>query len=126
MCTHDKTLHCVQDYTAVIQSLPERDPPSYFGLPANIDRSSQRTNSAQVISQLRILKRSQSAGDKFDREAWSNELNPILALWKKLNQVHEETELLAMCMYISLALVPGYATKFLGLAILMNFEPSQN
>ena len=61
--------------------------PSYFGLPANIDRSSQRTVSNQVISQLRVLKRSQSAGDKFDRDAWSTELNPILALWKKLNQV---------------------------------------
>ncbi len=72
---------------AVIHSLPERDLPSYFGLPANIDRSRQRTISNQVIAQLRVLKRSQSAGDKFDRETWSSELNPILALWKKLNQV---------------------------------------
>ncbi len=77
----------IQDYSAVINSLPERDLPSFFGLPANIDRSSQRNISNQVISQLRVLKRSPSAGDKFDREAWCTELNPILAVWKKLNQV---------------------------------------
>lgn len=43
--------------------------------------------STQVISQLRILGRSVTAGCKFDREIWSNELSPILNLWKKLNQV---------------------------------------
>jgi dynein heavy chain 2 len=40
-----------------------------------------------VISQLRVLMRSESTGDKFDRELWTAELNPLLALWKKLNQV---------------------------------------
>ncbi|KAI2562559.1 DYNC2H1 isoform 8, partial [Pan troglodytes] len=39
-----------------------------------------------VISQLRILGRSITAGSKFDREIWSNELSPVLNLWKKLNQ----------------------------------------
>ena len=80
------SLH-IQDYNAVISSLPEYDPPSFFGLPANIDRSSQRTISSQVIFQLRVLMRSESTGDKFDRELWAAELNPLLALWKKLNQV---------------------------------------
>lgn len=41
----------------------------------------------QVISQLRILGRAVTAGCKFDREIWSNELSPVLNLWKKLNQV---------------------------------------
>nr|XP_014347414.1 PREDICTED: cytoplasmic dynein 2 heavy chain 1 [Latimeria chalumnae] len=41
---------------------------------------------APVISQLRILSRSVTAGCKFDREIWSNELSPVLNLWKKLNQ----------------------------------------
>ena len=77
----------MQDYNAVISSLPEHDPPSFFGLPANIDRSSQRTISSQVISQLRVLMRSESTGERFDRELWAAELNPLLALWKKLNQV---------------------------------------
>lgn len=41
----------------------------------------------QVISQLKVLGRSAAAGCKFDREIWSNELSPVLNLWKKLNQV---------------------------------------
>ncbi|XP_030099868.1 cytoplasmic dynein 2 heavy chain 1 isoform X1 [Mus musculus] len=76
----------ILDYRAVIEKLPEDDKPSFFGLPANIARSSQRMISSQVISQLRILGRSVTAGCKFDREIWSNELSPVLNLWKKLNQ----------------------------------------
>ncbi|XP_032214095.1 cytoplasmic dynein 2 heavy chain 1 isoform X5 [Mustela erminea] len=76
----------ILDYRAVIEKLPEDDKPSFFGLPANIARSSQRMISSQVISQLRILGRSATAGCKFDREVWSNELSPVLNLWKKLNQ----------------------------------------
>ncbi|XP_051782842.1 cytoplasmic dynein 2 heavy chain 1 isoform X2 [Erpetoichthys calabaricus] len=73
------------DYRNVIESLPEDDKPGFLGLPANIDRSSQRIISSQVISQLRILNRSVTAGSKFDREIWTNELSPVLNLWKKLN-----------------------------------------
>uniref|UniRef100_W5MJK1 Cytoplasmic dynein 2 heavy chain 1 n=1 Tax=Lepisosteus oculatus TaxID=7918 RepID=W5MJK1_LEPOC len=74
------------DYRNIVENLPEDDRPSFFGLPANIERSSQHIISSQVISQLRILSRSITAGSKFDREIWSNELSPILNLWKKLNQ----------------------------------------
>ncbi|KAM4699205.1 cytoplasmic dynein 2 heavy chain 1 [Discoglossus pictus] len=76
----------IMDYRSVIESLPEDDKPGFFGLPANIARSSQRMISSQVISQLRILSRAVTAGSKFDRELWSNELSPVLNLWKKLNQ----------------------------------------
>ncbi|XP_018422828.1 PREDICTED: cytoplasmic dynein 2 heavy chain 1 [Nanorana parkeri] len=76
----------IMDYRNVIESLPEDDKPAFFGLPANIARSSQRMISSQVISQLRILSRLVTAGSKFDRELWSNELSPVLNLWKKLNQ----------------------------------------
>ncbi|XP_038031862.1 cytoplasmic dynein 2 heavy chain 1 isoform X2 [Anas platyrhynchos] len=76
----------ILDYRHIIESLPEDDKPDFFGLPANIARSSQRMISSQVISQLRILSRSVSAGCKFDREIWSTELSPVLNLWKKLNQ----------------------------------------
>uniref|UniRef100_A0A8B9QUJ2 Cytoplasmic dynein 2 heavy chain 1 n=1 Tax=Anas platyrhynchos TaxID=8839 RepID=A0A8B9QUJ2_ANAPL len=76
----------ILDYRHIIESLPEDDKPDFFGLPANIARSSQRMISSQVISQLRILSRSVSAGCKFDREIWSAELSPVLNLWKKLNQ----------------------------------------
>uniref|UniRef100_A0A8C0I8A9 Cytoplasmic dynein 2 heavy chain 1 n=1 Tax=Bubo bubo TaxID=30461 RepID=A0A8C0I8A9_BUBBB len=76
----------ILDYRNIIESLPEDDKPDFFGLPANIARSSQRMISSQVISQLRILSRSVTAGCKFDREIWSTELSPVLNLWKKLNQ----------------------------------------
>uniref|UniRef100_A0ABM5FWF4 Cytoplasmic dynein 2 heavy chain 1 n=2 Tax=Agamidae TaxID=81953 RepID=A0ABM5FWF4_9SAUR len=76
----------ILDYRHVIESLPEDDNPDLFGLPANIARSSQRMISSLVISQLRILSRSVTAGCKFDRDIWSNELSPVLNLWKKLNQ----------------------------------------
>ncbi|KAJ8280434.1 hypothetical protein GJAV_G00054510 [Gymnothorax javanicus] len=76
----------ILDYRGVIENLPEDDRPGFFGLPANIERSSQRIVSSQVISQLRILSRSVAAGSKFDREVWSSGLSPVLNLWKKLNQ----------------------------------------
>ncbi|XP_019385809.1 PREDICTED: cytoplasmic dynein 2 heavy chain 1 [Crocodylus porosus] len=76
----------ILDYRDTIEGLPEDDKPDFFGLPANIARSSQRMISSQVISQLRILSRSVTAGCKFDREIWSSELSPVLNLWKKLNQ----------------------------------------
>lgn len=37
-----------QDYRRVIENLPEDDRPAFFGLPANIARSSQRIVSSQV------------------------------------------------------------------------------
>jgi dynein heavy chain 2 len=39
----------LQDYKDTVNSLPETDKPSFFGLPANIDRSAQRIVSSQVI-----------------------------------------------------------------------------
>lgn len=38
----------MQDYRNIIESLPEDDKPDFFGLPANIARSSQRMISSQV------------------------------------------------------------------------------
>ena len=43
----------LQDYYAVMSSLPEDDEPVHFGLPANIERSRQRINSTRVIHQLK-------------------------------------------------------------------------
>ena len=41
-----------QDYVELINTFPEDDKPSFFGLPANIERSSQRIISSQVASYL--------------------------------------------------------------------------
>lgn len=76
-----------QDFVESIEQLPEFDKPAYFGLPENIDRSSQRMLSSGVITQLRILKRPDVKSAKFDKDVWARELGPILNLWKKLNQV---------------------------------------
>lgn len=71
----------------MINSLPEFDKPSYFGLPENIERSAQRIISNQVISQLKVLQRADVKASKFDKEIWASELGPVLTQWKKLNTV---------------------------------------
>lgn len=71
----------------LLENFPEDDKPAYFGLPANIERSAQRIISGQVISQLKVLRRSDEAVERFDMETWNTELGPFLNLWKKLNQV---------------------------------------
>ena len=43
----------------------------------------------QVISQLKVLMREEASAEKFDREAWTHELAPIMAQWQKLNQVYK-------------------------------------
>ena len=54
----------------MIDSLPDSDNPKFFGLPLNIDRSCQIVVSNQVISQLKILKRSNNqAGSKFEKDS---------------------------------------------------------
>eukprot|EP01135_Chromosphaera_perkinsii_P005308 Nk52_evm1s338 gene=Nk52_evmTU1s338 len=73
------------DYMALINSLGDADTPSIFGLPPNVERSQQRTLSNKIISQLKILIRSHTLAEKFDRAIWEKELHPILLLWKKLN-----------------------------------------
>ena len=57
----------LQDYLDVIEKLPDNDDASFFGLPANIERTAQRVNSQRVTSQLKTLMRSVEAGAKFDR-----------------------------------------------------------
>ncbi|XP_034239710.1 cytoplasmic dynein 2 heavy chain 1 [Thrips palmi] len=74
------------DHCKEIQRLSEKDKPSYFGLPNNVDRSWQRVTSAVVVNQLKMLLRSKEGEQKFDKEEWQRLLSPILNLWKKLNQ----------------------------------------
>ena len=53
--------------------------------------------SPQVLSQLRVVARSEGSAERFDREVWSTELSPLLSLWKKLNQVRLATERQGKC-----------------------------
>ena len=76
----------IQEYMDLVSRLPEEDKPSFFGLPANIERSHQRNISTKVLGQLKQLRLSSEVAARFDREKWTAELSPVLALWKKLNQ----------------------------------------
>jgi len=55
-----------QDYQSVVSSLPETDHPYFFDLPANIERSSQRTISSRFISQLKVVTRRGDVEGKFE------------------------------------------------------------
>lgn len=72
------------DYVALVDHLPDSDTPAVFGLPDNIERSMQRTLSADVIAQLKALSSSEEAAQKFDREKWRAQLGPLLDTWTKL------------------------------------------
>jgi len=61
--------------------LPEVDNPKIFGLPTNIDRSVQRFNSNQVITQLKSLAAVSAAELRFDKEKWTETLGPLLQMW---------------------------------------------
>lgn len=78
----------VRDYRDIIDSLPDADNPKFFGLPSNIDRSSQIVISNQVISQLKVLKRSNiKIGNKFDKDTIKGQFKPIWKLWEALKKV---------------------------------------
>jgi dynein heavy chain 2 len=75
----------IDDYIKLINSLPDIDAPSLFGLPTNIGRMIEQNNSTAIIGQLKTLMRSSNTSSKFDRGVWQRELAPVLTLWKHLN-----------------------------------------
>lgn len=68
----------------VINSLPDVDVPALFGLPANINRAAQVSNSQLVVSKLRQMSVSQAAVAGFDRKKWAQQLAPLFRLWEQL------------------------------------------
>mmetsp|Transcript_33539 Transcript_33539/g.74227 ORF Transcript_33539/g.74227 Transcript_33539/m.74227 type:complete len:2007 (+) Transcript_33539:3-6023(+) len=73
-----------QDYINLIAALPDVDAPALFGLPANIDRTAQQTNSMRVLSQLKQMSISKDAGTGFNKAQWQAQLGPLLRLWEQL------------------------------------------
>lgn len=53
-------------------------------MPSNIDRSVQRFNSGQVISQLKSLASVSASEIRFDKEKWTEALSPICQLWQNI------------------------------------------
>jgi len=75
-----------REYTGIISQVPEADVPGLFGLPANIDRSVQRFNSAAVIGQLKQLAAVGAEELRFDKQRWTQKLGPLCQLWGNLYQ----------------------------------------
>ncbi len=71
-------------FRKMINQLPDSDAPYIFGLPDNIERSTQRATSTAVIKQLRALSTASDEASKYDRERWRHQLNPVLELWQSL------------------------------------------
>ncbi len=70
-----------------IESLPDTDGPDTFGLPRNIERTSQKTKSEIILRQLKSLEASGGGtGGGFDSARWKALLGPALDSWKRLAQ----------------------------------------
>lgn len=78
-----------KEYVALINRLPAVDAPALFGLPPNIDRSLQRTNSIRIINQLKIMATLGDSGIRLTE--WKEQLGPIANMWKQLIQEHKKT-----------------------------------
>ena len=74
-----------KEYVNTLAGISDYDSPALFHLPLNIDRSQQIMVAKNVISLLKIVKRSNTEDHAFDKAKWTTELSPYLHLWKKLN-----------------------------------------
>lgn len=74
----------VGDFHQIVQNVPEIDQPEMFGLPSNIDRSVQRFNSNQVITDLKQLAAASAGELRFDIAKWSESLGPICQMWSTI------------------------------------------
>lgn len=74
------------------EQMSDAENPASFGMAANVDRSLQRTNSAQVISNLRTLKTAISGGGDHggggggaatvSAKLWEEHLSPLWQYWE--------------------------------------------
>ena len=73
----------VSDYVARLAAMPDVDSPTLFALPLNIDRSLQRANCSYITSSLRAITDGASSSTGFDRQVWSDRLQPLVAQWMR-------------------------------------------
>jgi len=74
----------ISTFRKAIQQLPDIDSPFLFQLPDNIERSLQRATSAMLIRQLNLLAAADAVAQRFDREKWKAQLQPLLDQWTQL------------------------------------------
>lgn len=71
-------------YAALVESLPDDDSPDIFGLPANINRLFQLTQSEQAISSLKAMNAPQVLASTMGLQETRQRLQPIMSLWERL------------------------------------------
>eukprot|EP00658_Telonema_sp_P-2_P013521 TRINITY_DN15121_c0_g3_i2.p1 TRINITY_DN15121_c0_g3~~TRINITY_DN15121_c0_g3_i2.p1 ORF type:complete len:1979 (+),score=626.76 TRINITY_DN15121_c0_g3_i2:168-6104(+) len=77
------------DFSALVQSLPDSDVPGMFYLPPNADRVVQITRVAAVITDLQKLQEVKESS-KMSREEWITKVEPLLNTWLELCQPHAD------------------------------------
>ncbi|KRY19216.1 Cytoplasmic dynein 2 heavy chain 1 [Trichinella patagoniensis] len=75
-----------EEYASVISHLPDYDSPDVFGLPSNINRSWEQTESRRNLLKLQKLAHFDTDKTKLHTMSLVAILKPILNLWKRLNQ----------------------------------------
>jgi flagellar biosynthesis/type III secretory pathway chaperone len=89
-----------QEYAKWIEStLPANDRAELLSLPRNIMLSRDLAQSANVVTKLRLLHTANALAQTgaqnrqqsrtaaiYNRQIWTDSLNPLLTLWKRLNQ----------------------------------------
>ena len=73
------------EYAAFVARLPDTDIPSMFGLPENIERSTQRAESQRILKDLKNLMLTTDEEVTFDRERWRKQIGPVLEIWKQIS-----------------------------------------
>ncbi|XP_060838419.1 cytoplasmic dynein 2 heavy chain 1 [Rhopalosiphum padi] len=82
-----------KDVENALKSVPEQDTPKLLDLPENVDRSWQKKQSTETISQLRRVSVGRIGTKLHIKGDWHLEVQPILDLWKALNRGVNLTEL---------------------------------
>jgi dynein heavy chain 2 len=73
-----------KELTTFISKQPDIDTPSLFGLPSNIDKVVQRSNSLTTISALKKLTAIMSDHAQLKKEDWLRIVGPITKSWEQI------------------------------------------
>jgi dynein heavy chain 2 len=68
----------------ILKQVPETETPALFGLPPNIERVIQQSNSTRITSQLKTMATAEVSKAGWDKERMSQQLQPLLQLWNTL------------------------------------------
>ncbi|XP_060532310.1 cytoplasmic dynein 2 heavy chain 1 isoform X2 [Cylas formicarius] len=75
----------IQDYIAAIKTFPNKDAPSAFGLPDNVNKAWEIQSSARLVAELKGFYSMHTQVGMATNEIDYKNLQPLLNLWKKVN-----------------------------------------